>query len=56
MLQELLIHNPKILVLDEPTTGLDPQTRKTLWKVIEDCRKKRKNDSIFNNSLYGRSC
>lgn len=34
-----LIHRPKILVLDEPTTGLDPQTRKTLWQVISDLRK-----------------
>ena len=34
-----LIHRPKILVLDEPTTGLDPQTRKTLWEVIGNLRK-----------------
>lgn len=34
-----LLHNPKILILDEPTTGLDPQTRKTLWNVIENLRK-----------------
>lgn len=33
-----LIHNPKILILDEPTTGLDPQTRMTMWKVINDLR------------------
>jgi len=34
-----LLHHPKILILDEPTTGLDPQTRKLLWHVIEDLRK-----------------
>ncbi len=34
-----LIHKPKILILDEPTTGLDPQTRTTLWQVIEGLRK-----------------
>ena len=34
-----LIHNPKILILDEPTTGLDPQTRAKLWSVVESLRK-----------------
>lgn len=34
-----LIHNPKILILDEPTTGLDPQTRTLLWDVINNLRK-----------------
>ena len=33
-----LIHNPEILILDEPTTGLDPQTRKHLWDVVETLR------------------
>ncbi len=33
-----LIHNPEILILDEPTTGLDPQTRKMIWKVINHMR------------------
>lgn len=35
-----LLHKPEILILDEPTTGLDPQTRSLLWKVIDDLRKK----------------
>lgn len=34
-----LIHSPRILILDEPTTGLDPQTRKAVWNVIENLRK-----------------
>lgn len=34
-----LLHRPRLLILDEPTTGLDPQTRTTLWRVIGDLRK-----------------
>ena len=35
-----LINRPELLILDEPTTGLDPQTRKTLWAVVENLRRK----------------
>lgn len=34
-----LLHRPKILILDEPTTGLDPNTRKLVWNHIETLRK-----------------
>ena len=33
-----LINDPKILILDEPTTGLDPRSRKTVWEVIDRYR------------------
>lgn len=36
----VLMHTPEILFLDEPTTGLDPATRKNVWQTIEDLRKK----------------
>ena len=46
-----LIHHPKILILDEPTTGLDPQTRQTLWHVIESLRKS-ENMTVFLTTHY----
>lgn len=35
-----LINRPKIIFLDEPTTGLDPQARRNLWELIKDIRSK----------------
>ena len=46
-----LLHRPKILILDEPTTGLDPQTRKTLWDVISGLRKS-DNMTVFLTTHY----
>lgn len=46
-----LLHRPEILILDEPTTGLDPQTRKILWNVIENLRKKEKM-TVFLTTHY----
>ena len=46
-----LLHKPRILILDEPTTGLDPQTRKMLWDVISDLRKN-ENMTVFLTTHY----
>ena len=37
---QAILHKPKILILDEPTTGLDPQTRTSIWKLIQDMQEK----------------
>ena len=34
-----LVSSPKIIFLDEPTTGLDPDTRRQLWNILQDCKK-----------------
>lgn len=46
-----LIHNPKILFLDEPTTGLDPKSRRLVWDYIEHLRKD-KGMTIFLTTHY----
>jgi len=46
-----LIHSPKILILDEPTTGLDPQTRITLWGVVEKMRREQ-NMTVLLTTHY----
>lgn len=45
------MNDPSVLVLDEPTTGLDPQTRKLLWEQIETLRKT-KNMTVFLTTHY----
>jgi ABC-2 type transport system ATP-binding protein len=42
-----LIHYPKVLFLDEPTIGLDPQTREHIWSYIEELRKTREITMIL---------
>ena len=46
-----LLHRPKLLVLDEPTTGLDPQTRQIIWNVIDSLRKT-ENMTVFLTTHY----
>lgn len=46
-----LINHPSILILDEPTTGLDPQTRKLVWNVINTLREK-EGITVFLTTHY----
>jgi ABC-2 type transport system ATP-binding protein len=46
-----LLHHPKVLFLDEPTLGLDPQTRNHIWSYIQDLNKK-ENLTVFFTTHY----
>ncbi|MFJ7406709.1 MULTISPECIES: ATP-binding cassette domain-containing protein [unclassified Lysinibacillus] len=46
-----LIHRPQILFLDEPTTGLDPQTRQFVWQTIKQLQKET-NMTVFLTTHY----
>jgi ABC-type multidrug transport system ATPase subunit len=42
-----LVANPSIVFLDEPTTGLDPETRRQLWNILQDCRNDKKRAIVL---------
>lgn len=46
-----LMHHPKVLFLDEPTTGLDPVSRRSLWKYLHEVQEKEKT-TIFLTTHY----
>ena len=46
-----LLHRPKVLFLDEPTLGLDPQARKNVWEFIR-MLKKRSGNTVFMTTHY----
>ena len=46
-----LFHKPQILILDEPTTGLDPQTRRLIWQTVSELQK-REEMTVFLTTHY----
>ena len=50
MIARALLHQPRILFLDEPTVGLDPQTRRRLWELIQASH--RSGATIFLTTHY----
>jgi ribosome-dependent ATPase len=47
-----LIHDPDLLILDEPTTGVDPVSRRQFWELIERIRSSRRGMSIIVATAY----
>jgi lipooligosaccharide transport system ATP-binding protein len=51
MIARALLHRPKILLLDEPTTGLDPNVRQDIWEKLEELRRE-ENLTILLSTHY----
>jgi len=47
-----LVHNPDLLILDEPTTGVDPLSRRQFWTLVDDLRAEQKGMSVIVATAY----
>jgi ribosome-dependent ATPase len=47
-----LIHDPDLLILDEPTTGVDPLSRRQFWRLIDRLRERREGISVITATAY----